>query len=294
MKHNRLSELAIILSLVILSPVIFFGICEVTVRIFSPQIRGWIDEDPHGKHPILERIFRPNKTASYYAPDGREVTINTNSDGFRGIKEYEVEDTSQFRIAGLGDSFTFGSGVNDGETYLQVMEQVLNSHTENLEHKAETINMGVDTYGTIKERIFLELFGLKYRPDLITVGFLPNDLWDNLGWVNRQLSDSTGQIEKEGDDISPLSSFIGLIYMLKSRSHFVFWLGKKVMSVSGVYRFAYKNRPDKFDFTSEENQTQVADAYQYVHGELGRIKQLADSIDSRVVVISIPLPNTIF
>lgn len=65
--------------------------------------------------------------------------------------------------------------------------------------------------------------------------------------------------------------------------------GEKVMSVSGIYRFAYQNRPDKFDFTSKENQQQVSDAYQYVHSELGRIKQLADSINSRMVVISIPL-----
>jgi len=225
--HKLLKETGIIILLVIISPVIFFGICELTVRVFSPQLRGWIDEDPHGKHPVLERIFRPNKTGSYYAPDGRVVTIHTNSNGFRGIIEYDLEDTSKFRILGLGDSFTVGSGVDDDETYLEVMEQVLNGNPENLGNQTETINMGVDTYGTIKERIYLELSGLSFNPDLITVGFLPNDLWDNLGWVNRHLSESTEPIMKEIDDISPLSSFVGWIYMLKSRSHFVMWLGKR-------------------------------------------------------------------
>lgn len=275
--------------LVIISPICFFLLCEAAVRLLSPQIRGWIDEDPHTFDPVLQRVFRPNASGSYYAPDGRKVTINTNSLGFRGRREYGVKDSAIYRIAGLGDSFTNGSGMNDDETYLMVLERTANDMRRSDGRRIETINMGVDTYGTIKERMFLERYGLALQPDLITIGFMPNDLWDNIGYMKLQQEDKLVQAEAKKDQISPLSPVIGLIYQLKARSHFVLWLGKKVMSVPGVYRFAYRNRPDKFDFTNPENREQIEEAYATVHEELSRIAHLADSICAESALISIPL-----
>ena len=85
------------------------------------------------------------------------------------------------------------------------------------------------------------------------------------------------------------SPLIGIVYQLKARSHFIIWLGKKVMSVPGIYGFAYKKRPDKFDFTSSENEEQIKAAYAVVHSELSRIGELCDSIGAKMAVISIPL-----
>jgi len=289
MALSRWIDIGIKLGLLVLSPIFFFLLCEVSVRIFAPQIHGWDGPDPHGTDPVLERIFRPNVTSGYIAADGRRVIISTNSMGFRGQREYGEKDSMVFRIAGLGDSFTNGSGVNDDETYLMVMEANVNRGRDDRTLRVETINMAVDTYGTIKERIFLERYGLRMQPDLITVAFLPNDLWDNIGWLERQRRDKELKAEARRDDISPLSPLIGLVYQLKARSHFIVWLGKKLMAMPGVYRFAYRNRPDKFDYTSPDNRKQIGEAYAVVNDELGRIKHLADSIGARVALISIPL-----
>ena len=273
----------------LVSPILFFLLCEGAIRLVAPQIHGWEGEDPHGEDPILERVFRPFASAAYIAPDNRRVEIHTNSNGFRGVREYGNKNDSTFRIVGLGDSFTNGSGVNDDETYLMVWERTINRLRADSGMRVETVNLGVDTYGTIKERIFLERNGAALQPDLITVGFLPNDLWDNIGWLERRRAGTAPTAAADKDDISPLSPLIGLVYKIKSRSHFAVWLGKKLMSAPGVYRFAYRNRPDKFDFTSPANREQVGEAYATVHEELGRIAELADSLGARAAVISIPL-----
>ena len=286
---SRAVDIASKVALVLLSPVIFFLLCEVVIRVLAPQIHGWEGEDPHGEDPVLERIIRPHASAAYIAPDDRRVEIHTNSRGFRGVREYGHKDGSTFRIVGLGDSFTNGSGVNDDETHLMVWEHTINRALAGAGKRVETVNLGVSTYGTIKERIFLERSGLTLQPDLITVGFLPNDLWDNIGWIQRHRAGTAPGAAAVKDDISPLSPLIGLVYQIKARSHFAVWLGKKIMSAPGVYRFAYRNRPDKFDYTSPANRDQVGEAYATVHQELGRIAELADSLGARAAVISIPL-----
>jgi hypothetical protein len=287
MAKSKLIDITVKILLVIISPIVFLGICELTIRIFAPQIHGWIGENPHGADPVLERVFRPNMSAGYIASNGRRISIHTNSMGFRGTREYDAKDSLVFRIAGLGDSFTQGAGVNDDETYLSIWEQLVNASAGGA-RRMEAVNMGVDTYGTIKERIFLERYGLAMQPDLITIGFLPNDLWDNMGWMERQQNINVTAGAERKDDIAPLSPLIGLVYKLKENSHFVIWLGKKLMSIPGVYKFAYHNRPDKFDFTNPSNQQVIGKAYALVDEELGRIANLADSISAKVAVISIP------
>ena len=47
-----------------------------------------------------------------------DKVLNTNADGFRGEQEFALKkDSSKTRILLLGDSFTFGEGVSDDETY---------------------------------------------------------------------------------------------------------------------------------------------------------------------------------
>ena len=65
--------------------------------------------------------------------------LNTNADGFRGVREFALKkDSAKTRILLLGDSFTFGEGVSDDETYAQVLQRALPG--------AEVINAGVHGY----------------------------------------------------------------------------------------------------------------------------------------------------
>lgn len=109
-------------------------------------------------------------------------SISTNSQGTRGA-DFTVEKKDKtFRILILGDSMTFGWGVEDNQTFTYFTEQYLNelAAKNNFDTKFEVINAGfadaktLDTY-----YVYLKNTGLTFQPDLIIVNFFPyNDISD--------------------------------------------------------------------------------------------------------------------
>jgi lysophospholipase L1-like esterase len=97
------------------------------------------------------------------------VPVSINSDGFRD-REYPVERDASNRIIFLGDSLTFGWGVEKSKTFKDILEAKL-SET----HPTQIINFGTGNYNTEQEvSLFLEK-GLKYKPDLAVVFYFIND-----------------------------------------------------------------------------------------------------------------------
>jgi hypothetical protein len=102
----------------------------------------------------------------------KEKTLNTNSRGLRGRTEYSYEPTpGTLRIVVLGDSFTFGDWVSDDETYCANLEKIL--------PHVEIINMGVHGYGHDQMLILFREEGVKYRPDIVLLGFAAADMSRN-------------------------------------------------------------------------------------------------------------------
>ena len=102
-----------------------------------------------------------------------DKTLNTNSKGFRGKKDFAYSKSKErLRILILGDSFTFGDHVSDDETYSHYLQEML-PHTE-------IINMGVHGYGHDQMLILLKEEGIKYQLDIVILGFLPLDMSRNL------------------------------------------------------------------------------------------------------------------
>jgi lysophospholipase L1-like esterase len=106
-----------------------------------------------------------------------ETTITINSDGFRD-KDYSViKPNNTFRIIILGDSFTFGTGVENWETYPEILENKLNYLNNGV--KYEILNFGSPGYATLQEVELFKTKGLKYNPDMIIVGYFFNDVIDH-------------------------------------------------------------------------------------------------------------------
>ena len=62
-----------------------------------------------------------------------DTKVKTNSIGIRDEREYSLKHNGKFRIAVIGDSFTFGWGVNNGETFpakLEVAPDSVKASTE--------------------------------------------------------------------------------------------------------------------------------------------------------------------
>jgi hypothetical protein len=120
-------------------------------------------------HPSRGWSLKPN---IHQMPVFQGKILNSNSKGLRGQNEYPYSRTASRRILVLGDSFTFGEEVSDGETYSHKLESAL-PHTE-------VLNLGVQGYGHDQMLLYLREEGLKYRPDIVIVGFAYLDIYRNI------------------------------------------------------------------------------------------------------------------
>ncbi len=100
------------------------------------------------------------------------VTYSTNRYGFRG--EFGLRPKrAQTRYAVIGDSFTFGFGVNDKETFVHLLNM-------NDELESDFLNFSIPGYSTDQETLLLQEQVINYAPDqVLLVVYLGNDLFDN-------------------------------------------------------------------------------------------------------------------
>ncbi len=101
-------------------------------------------------------------------PDIARYTIN--SDALNERFEYPLNKTkATFRIIALGDSFTYGLGVNTKDNWTEVLEENLNNYVKKCKKtkKIEVINLGVHGYDIQYEVERYRIRGVKYEPDMI-------------------------------------------------------------------------------------------------------------------------------
>jgi len=97
--------------------------------------------------------------------------VTVNEMGLRGQDPVAVGDSLE--IVALGDSFTFGIGVEDGETWPARLEEALSRPGV----PADVHNLGVPGYGAPEAVARLERLGAMLRPRLILLAlFVGNDL----------------------------------------------------------------------------------------------------------------------
>jgi lysophospholipase L1-like esterase len=145
---------------------------------FPPQFTFLTDGKTYGK---LGYVNQPNRKIrfvydgnlrGYFGADN-EVEHTTNAMGLRARQVLPAHDTNMFRIVFLGDSFTFGEGVHDNDTYPARVEAMLASRYPGL--TVQSLDLGVGGYNTVQEAEMLKLFGLPVTPDLVVLGYTMND-----------------------------------------------------------------------------------------------------------------------
>lgn len=99
--------------------------------------------------------------------------LNSNSMGFRGKAEYSyARQSGKRRILVFGDSYSFGDEVSDGETYSHYLESIMPD--------TEVLNLGIHGYGHDQMLLYLQEEGIKYRPDIVILGYVWFDMNRNL------------------------------------------------------------------------------------------------------------------
>jgi len=122
-----------------------------------------------------------------------EAWVRTNSAGMRSDLEFAAEKPAgTLRVVGIGDSGMFGWNVEPNEDYVTVLGKLLNARGE--ARRYETLNLAVPGYNTQMEVDALIDKGLRYRPDIVVVGWCENDyqlpfMLPQIGqWTRRDVS----------------------------------------------------------------------------------------------------------
>lgn len=196
------------LLLLVSSLLICFVFLEVTFRIIVP------------KNPLGTTYGKP---------------ISINSDGLRDREFVIPKPDNTYRILVLGDSFTWGVGLDVEETIPKLLERRLSESSEI--GNFEVINAAIPGYNTIEEFLLLREKGLKYKPDIVLLIYNLNDIEYLMHLSEKTYGDKepTPVVEIDsGEDItkySKNSGFRGLVLKIERHSVFVRFLVPRVGSL---------------------------------------------------------------
>lgn len=109
-------------------------------------------------------------------PTAYSITYAVNGLGFRGPDRVVPRPRDVFRIVCLGDSYTFGDGVHEKDTFCHQLERLLEkSPPANKGWRFEVVNGGVPGYATAEERATYERYARTYQPQLVLLVMCWND-----------------------------------------------------------------------------------------------------------------------
>jgi lysophospholipase L1-like esterase len=108
-----------------------------------------------------------------------ESEVVLNARGFRDAEVPATKPPATHRVVVLGDSITWGLGVDRGERYPDLLAARLASHGL----AVEVVNLGVNGYGTDQEYLLFRREGRRYCADLVVLGAYENDARENAAAV---------------------------------------------------------------------------------------------------------------
>jgi lysophospholipase L1-like esterase len=140
--------------------------------------------------------------------------VENNKYGFREREVKTPKPSDVYRVMVLGDSLTWGAGLDVEERYTAIAEKLLNKAFS--ERKFEVLNFGIPGGATTRERDILEKLKRDVNPDLIAVGFCLNDPQPKReDWSIEREKLSNGIPGRAIDEIARFLLGLGLPYTAK-------------------------------------------------------------------------------
>jgi lysophospholipase L1-like esterase len=118
--------------------------------------------------PVGGPSFRSTVVASVSSPVSRAYRFKVRS--FKAAKDPDI-----YRVLALGDSFTWGGGVLEGDAYPERLERLLKRWRP--EQHFQVLNAGRRGFNTVDELNALHRDSLleRFKPDLLILGYCLND-----------------------------------------------------------------------------------------------------------------------
>lgn len=259
MKNTKLNILVLVVSTIL---ILLFT--EILVRTFFPQstLKNYksIDAPVFDNSDYLPFTFKPNAEGRQISPYNEfDVYVKTNSIGTRGHEPY-LKTNNIRRIVFVGDSFTYGYGVSDEDSYPRKVESKLNENN----FYYDVINAGYasglspDSYYLYLKRNLDSL-----DVDVVIMGFYTgndiNDLSKN-NWINvdhegfpERITSTTYFISEEG---RRQKLYTGLFKnKLVYNTHLFLYSSSHLYALIGSAIWNSKNRVNPLYSNNWDNQT---------------------------------------
>jgi hypothetical protein len=188
------------------------ALIELTVRIATHSLLSWESKDSDDYFVIDPLVGRlPKDGVSLRHPRGFTMTI-----GEHGTRRNGVDGSYPPRPVTLavGDSFAFGDGVEDRDSWPAILEQLTGQRV---------VNGGVPGFGLDQAVLRAEQLAPLYDPAVIIVGFIPHDVlrcemsyWSGQAKPYFELDDS-GRLVFHAMPVPPARAF-GSVKRLLSKS----------------------------------------------------------------------------
>ena len=186
---------------------------DIAVPVWLLADENWVDiqrgrlERPRGVRAVdvewlqhfeearyVEYKLKPNVRVTAVNPfndievqRGVAFRFESNRDGFR-TREFSPKGPGVARIVTLGDSSTFGWGVDDSYTYQRLLESRLDGGPGTV----EVFNLGISGHTSHHGRAVFDHYARGLEPDLLIIGFGANDARDVLEPVAAVLGRDAG------------------------------------------------------------------------------------------------------
>lgn len=169
---GTLGKLAARTALAVVGIAIGAAIVELAARALEARGEAGDLRALHVLRPDEGWLYELRPGAVAHAADGPRYAIN--SLGFRDRERALEKPAGGFRAIAIGDSVTFGFGVELEEAWPSQLETRLRAARED----AEVLDLGVGGYNPYTESALLRGRGLAFAPDVVLVQFCINDLSD--------------------------------------------------------------------------------------------------------------------
>ena len=240
---------------------------EIVLRIALPPPVVW-------KYPQESYIY-DQEIGHWLHPGQQSFThdkaVTINSVGIRDAEYATNAPKGVYRILALGDSQTFGNGLELADTWPKQLERVLNQNNGGI--KYEVLNCGLPGSDTWQHEIILRRLLIEYHPDAVVLAFYVNDVVKSfVPNPDHQLTSNT------------LKSRFG--YLLK-RSAFLMVLRTTFNSIQRMMS------PDESFLQHQallkgESNPEFNERWDQVNHSLGSMKKTIDIYSGNFIVASLP------
>lgn len=255
------------LILLIVSMTISAILLEFSLRVILPPPIIWeYPQESYIYDPEIGHSLEPNQQAFTH-----DKIVYINSAGIRDGGYGEQSQKGVYRILALGDSQTFGNGLELNNTWPKQLEKLLNDASIGIRY--EVINSGLHGSDTWQHEIINQRMLSRYHPDAVVLALYANDV------VTR-----FKPVKKKSKPENTLKTKIG--YLLK-RSVLLLSLRTGIQSIrqSLLPSLGYMQQQALLKGASDPV---IDKRWQQVDSSLSNMKTISDQQQIKFVVASLP------